>query len=149
MKRNIVSFILVFILLIVSIGVYVFIRSQKSQPSFDRASVPTEDTVTPYVTGVQNSKPADHSPVVNEISLTVTSPVDGATVQSSSVTIIGKTAPKAEVFINEAETMADASGNFSKTIALDEGDNIVIVVANDAKGNVAEQDLTINYDSGQ
>lgn len=81
--------------------------------------------------------------------LDVSSPADGLTVTASSLTVKGKTAPGAEVFVNERETVADAQGNFAVTITLDEGDNYIVVSANDQDGNSAEKELTIIYDTSQ
>lgn len=81
----------------------------------------------------------------NSIALAISSPANNITVTSSSLVVRGKTAPKAEVFVNDAETKADASGNFSVTLTLDEGENYILVVANDANGNFSEKELTITY----
>lgn len=83
------------------------------------------------------------------LTLTITSPTNGATVTNTSLRVSGKTVPGAEVFINDKEARADALGNFSVTITLDEGENTIIVMANDADGNVAEKELTVTYNSGQ
>lgn len=85
----------------------------------------------------------------NEISLVVSSPVNGATVTSAAVSVVGKTAPRAEVFVNDMETKADASGNFSVRLTLDEGENPIVVLVNDAEGNTAERDLTVTYTPNQ
>lgn len=58
--------------------------------------------------------------------------------------VTGKTSPFAEVFINDQTVKADKDGNFSLKISLDEGENQVLVSANDSDGNVAEQNLTVN-----
>ena len=84
-----------------------------------------------------------------EITLTITSPADGAIVTSAFVTVKGKTAPRAEVFINDISMVADANGNFSANVTLDEGENPIVIFANDADGNVAEKELTVTYNSGQ
>jgi hypothetical protein len=83
------------------------------------------------------------------LSLTIVSPANNSTVTNPKLIVKGKTAPGAEVFVNETEGVADVNGNFSLTISLDEGDNPVIVMANDADGNVAEQDLNIIYNAGE
>lgn len=83
------------------------------------------------------------------ISLTVTSPADKSTVTSSSVKVQGKTAPNAEVFVNEQETKADNNGSFSLTMTLDEGENYLFIMANDENGNVAEKELTVTYSIGE
>ncbi len=84
--------------------------------------------------------------VKSQIALTITSPLAGATVKTQSVTLKGKTAPNAEVFVNDTKTMADAEGNFSATVTLDEGENTIVVVANDADGNSTETQFIINYE---
>jgi hypothetical protein len=61
----------------------------------------------------------------------------------------GKTSANAEVFVNDKEAKADASGSFSIAIVLDEGENIISVAANDASGNYASQDLTVTYTPAQ
>lgn len=79
------------------------------------------------------------------LSLTVLTPLTGQTVVNAQIVIKGKTAPKAEVFVNDESLIADATGNFSQTVTLDEGDNYILVVANDADGNFAEKELSITY----
>jgi cytoskeletal protein RodZ len=83
------------------------------------------------------------------ISITITSPQNGATLSSGTVTVTGKTSPNADVFVNDQEVHADASGNFSAKIDLDEGQNEIIVTANDAYGNAAEQDINVTVQSFQ
>ncbi|MEK7060803.1 MAG: hypothetical protein AAB937_01065 [Patescibacteria group bacterium] len=79
------------------------------------------------------------------LTLIVTSPTIGQTVTISQITIKGKTAPLAEVFVNDVELKADASGNFSQGVTLEEGENYILVVANDTDGNFAEKELSITY----
>lgn len=82
---------------------------------------------------------------VTEITLTITSPANNTTVSESRVTVRGRTAPKAEVFVNDAETKADGNGDFSATVTLDEGENYILVVANDESGRFSEKELTVTY----
>lgn len=81
-----------------------------------------------------------------KLTLAVTQPGNGTTTNSSSVVVKGKTIAKADVFVNEAETKADSSGNFSVSLKLDEGENYILVVAADSEGNSTEQELTMNYE---
>jgi hypothetical protein len=85
----------------------------------------------------------------NKISLVLTSPLNGVTLKSGVVSIKGKTSPNAEVFVNDASTKADAQGNFTLNLTLDEGSNTVTVTANDADGNVTEQNLSVNVQTFQ
>lgn len=86
-------------------------------------------------------------PAVTQITLDITAPENNSTVTKSSVVVTGKTAPKAEVFVNDVETVANNAGNFSVTLTLDEGENPIVVVANDADGNMAEKELMVTYTS--
>jgi hypothetical protein len=85
--------------------------------------------------------------VSDKISLEVSAPVDGSTLNSASVVVKGKTSPGAEVFVNDKETKADSSGNFSIMVSLDEGENQIVVIANDADGNTAEKDLVVTVET--
>jgi hypothetical protein len=80
----------------------------------------------------------------NLISLNIQTPLNGANLTNGKVTLKGKTSANAEVFVNDQSTKADANGNFSLPLTLDEGLNNLVVTANDAEGNVAEQDLSVN-----
>lgn len=81
------------------------------------------------------------------ITLVVTTPPDNSTVTTGSLIVRGKTVPGAEVFVNDAETKADSAGNFSATISLDEGENYILVVANDPQGNYSEKEITVIYEA--
>lgn len=143
-KVVIVSVIGVLVLLVI----LAFVRKTPSeQVSISTSSQVSQVVETPSVSpgtgGLASSPPT--KPVAREITLTINSPTSGATVSTSSITVSGKTSPNAEVFVNESETKADAAGNFSVQMSLDEGDNYIIVVANDADGNAAEAELTVIY----
>lgn len=84
----------------------------------------------------------------SSFSLSVSSPADGSEVTSPTVIVAGQTAPNAEVFVNDASGTADANGNFAISTPLDEGENTVVVVANDDNGNSTEQELTVVYNWG-
>jgi hypothetical protein len=86
-------------------------------------------------------------PTVAQIPLTITSPASGSSSIIPTVIIKGVTSPTAEVFINDAQVTADARGNFTVQVTLDEGENTLVVTANDANGNYSEQDLIITYNS--
>lgn len=81
-----------------------------------------------------------------QIELTISNPQEGAKVTKPQLLVRGKTVPDAEVFINDKEATADGNGNFSVTLTLDEGDNLIIVTANDEYGNIAEKELVVMYE---
>lgn len=110
----------------------------------------------PYKTNKENifNKRAKSSPsnsLLNQsdqnlspnLSLEIEAPQDKAVVNSNTILIKGKTAPLADVFINEKETKSDNQGNFSLNYSLDEGENELIIAANDNNGNYVEKVLTV------
>ncbi len=116
-----------------------------SQPSLAPVSmVPdSNQNITP------SSQPTSREPTTATLNLNIVEPKNGAVVNSSNLKVSGKTVASADVFVNDKELTADSAGNFSTTIGLDEGDNSVIVSANDDNGNYAEQELTITYEPSQ
>ncbi len=75
--------------------------------------------------------------------LEIISPKDKQTFNQSAITVSGKTVKNAEIFVNNQETKSDDQGNFSLTYNLDEGENILMIVANDDNGNYLEKQLTV------
>jgi len=111
----------------------------------------TTATVAPSAapTGSSESAQTVGTTASDKISLVVTSPTDGATLDSANVTVKGKTTPNADVFVNDQSGKADANGNFAISIGLDEGSNQIVVSANDSLGNATEQDLNVTVASFQ
>lgn len=138
-------------ILLLVVGGFIIIQTNQSKGTANK-TVPTvqkETNGTADVPGKDTSGKLSPVPTVSEIPLTVSSPPPGATVKKSILTVSGKTAPRAEVMVNEAEIVANAKGNFSVNVTLDEGENVILVTANDAEGNFAEQELTVTYETGQ
>lgn len=147
MKNGLIMIVLV--LLVVGGGIYLLSnkKNQTSTPGGTGSMVPTNPTSQNPVSNTGTTNKVDESK--NQISLTVTQPTDGQTTSSSSIMVKGVTLPNIEVSVNDVDLKADAQGNFSTTVTLDEGDNTITVVAVDEKGQTAEKDLTVTYNSGQ
>src|SRR5581483_1271903 len=79
------------------------------------------------------------------IALTIESPKNNSVTNQSKIVISGKTSPFAEVFVNDQKLAADSKGIFVTSVELDEGENLIIIDVNDAKGNNAEETLSVNY----
>jgi cytoskeletal protein RodZ len=82
-------------------------------------------------------------PVEQGLTLEITEPKENATYNSPAIKISGKTKANAEVYINDTQTKADSFGNFSVDYNLDEGENLLTIVANDSAGNYAEKEITV------
>ena len=84
-------------------------------------------------------------PEVGSIPLTVTEPLDETTVYSADLVVKGQTEADAVVSVNEAVVDVDADGKFSTTITLEEGPNLMEVLASDFEGNEGSVVLTVIY----
>jgi hypothetical protein len=146
---NLKSLSIVLLVVILFGGIW-FARRQKLSMQQSASSQVQQSSVspTPDIVGIITPVPQGGAVTASEITLTISSPVNGSTVTTPTIIVRGKTKPNAEVFVNDEDTIADASGNFSVSLSLDEGDNPIVVSANDADGNVAEKEFTVNYDSG-
>ncbi|MFQ6026934.1 MAG: hypothetical protein ACE5Q6_05390 [Dehalococcoidia bacterium] len=77
--------------------------------------------------------------------LTLLYPIDGIEVSEPQVDIVGVTALDAMVGVNEIPTEVSELGIFSTTAALEEGANLIEVVAADLAGNVRFQTVAVFY----
>jgi len=142
--------IIIVLLIVVPFVVYMYVQMNPKEHSYPTNDITTSgSTPSPTLAPKQEQLMQKDSAAYKPLALTVNSPKDKSTVTSPSVTVSGTTAALSEVFVNDLETNANASGNFSVALTLDEGDNYIIVIANDVAGNFVEKELTVTYDSGQ
>ena len=88
------------------------------------------------ILGCGNGKP---------LALTLTAPVDGATVTESEVTVRGTvSSAKATVTVNDIGGFVSKTGSFSRKVPLTEGENTINIVATKGKETVTRI-LTIVY----
>ena len=80
------------------------------------------------------------------IPLTVTEPQDETTVYTSDIVVKGQTNSDAVVSVDGVTIEVDAEGNFSTTVTLEEGPNLIEVLASDFEGNEGSVVLTVIYD---
>ena len=83
---------------------------------------------------------------VSTLTLHIGNPAAGQVLKESTLKVSGVTSPKAEVAINDIELVADGQGRFSGSIELDEGENTIVIVANDTDGNYEEEELVVIYE---
>lgn len=78
--------------------------------------------------------------------LDVNSPSDGQSFSKDpSLTIKGKTDPDAKVTVNDFQAIVNDDGTFSYNMQMQNGDNQLKVIAQDAAGNKTEKDLKVTY----
>lgn len=122
---------------------YLTIGSKTSTKSINDQLNQIETTIT-----LNQAFDDSQSQTINDnFSLVITNPVDGTTVNQSSLIITGKTAPLASVYINDGQLTTDSIGNFSTKITLDEGENIIYILAHDNLGDAAEKEITITLET--
>lgn len=89
------------------------------------------------------------APSPTELGLTITSPEDEMVVETSKITVSGKTISLATVVITSSagETIIDANsdGSFSAEIELNAGVNTIVVLAISEDGEAIEKELTVVY----
>lgn len=80
------------------------------------------------------------------LSLTVTSPADGAELATSPVVLKGAVSdPEAVVTVNGELVEVDNKGKFSTIVALEEGPNAIEVVASSLEGEEVSAIITVIY----
>lgn len=79
--------------------------------------------------------------------LEITQPQEGEMFYGAKnkIEIKGKTEEGARIFINETLTIVDLAGEFSKIIALGEGENTIKIKAEDKAGNTSEKEIKVSY----
>jgi len=152
MKKLTIIIIFIILILVAGVGLVAYTRMTKKSDAVNPVPTMTTSTQVPgagFPTTTPGSALPSPIPTVAQISLTITDPTNNSTVTTPTLSIKGVTLPKADVFVNDSEVAADAQGKFTVQVTLDEGENTLVVTANDANGNFAEQDLTVTYNSAQ
>lgn len=79
----------------------------------------------------------------NGFFLTMTQPIDESIINTDKVEVIGVTVPNAVVSVNGNLAEVDAEGNFTMMVVLEEGPNLIEVIASDSEGNQESHTLVI------
>jgi cytoskeletal protein RodZ len=75
--------------------------------------------------------------------LKVTEPIEGEILVSGNVQVSGQADPSSTVRVNEHLVIVDANGNFDTTLTLEQGEQIIKVVAETEKGGTTERERKI------
>lgn len=73
-------------------------------------------------------------------------PQDGDTVQTEIVTVKGKAPPETVVTVNDDILVVGAEGEFESDVALEEGPNVIEIVASDLEGNEVSFIVTVTFE---
>ena len=115
------------------------------------ACAPTPEEITPTpapppeeVTPAPPAEEVTPTPTP-EFFLAVTQPADDSIIDADKVEVRGRTSPDAVVSINGELVEVDEEGNFTMMVVLEEGPNIIEVIASDLEGNQESHTLVIMY----
>ncbi len=116
-------------------------------------TLPVESTPATVPPTDVNTAAVEASPTVEVVSsgtgniwLQMTSPQDGDTVNTPQVDVIGMAPAGAVVSINEDIIAVSDDQQFKSTVSLDEGPNLIEIVASDDNGNETDLELTVIYE---
>jgi len=106
---------------------------------------PAPEEVTPPPTAEPIPTPEPTPAPKPEFFLTVTEPADDSIINADKVEVKGRTTPGAIVSVNGELAEVDEEGNFTMMVVLEEGPNIIEVIASDLEGNQESHTLVIMY----
>ncbi len=94
-----------------------------------------------------DTTPSDaYTPLQGPLSVIITSPEDGAEVQTNRVTLEGEADPETVINIDDQLIVVDAGRKFTTPLTLQEGPNIIEITASDPDGSQGTSYLTLTYD---
>ncbi len=141
--KKIIPFFLFIPLILVSI--YLVFTQFKNTPSNKNPRVSSlSPTEIPQISSItQSVAPPPAAVLSSQINLLISSPISGAEVDSTSISVMGTTGKNVNVIVNEQELISNADGTFKATVLLDEGENYISIVAYDELGNSAEREIMV------
>ena len=113
-------------------------------------AIPTTTPTPPPPTIVIPEPPptlavADTPTPSTSFTVTLETPHDGETVNFTPLLVIGQTEANAIVSVNDTVGLANADGRFSLSVPLEEGPNVLEVIASNKSGEQAYVILTVLY----
>jgi hypothetical protein len=77
--------------------------------------------------------------------LEITEPADNSTTNNQEINVKGSTDKEIYVRVNDLPIVVDANGGFQTTVRLKEGDNQIVITAQDIAGNLETKSLKVTY----
>jgi predicted component of type VI protein secretion system len=116
------------------------------------ASAPPLQTASPQMENplptAQSGQDSDNSiPATSTaLFLTIRQPLDESAVNTEQVEVIGEAPPDTVVTVNDEILIVGPEQEFTVSISLEEGPNLIEIVASDFAGNETSQLLTVYYE---
>lgn len=138
----------IFLILMIAYFSYYFYQQKKivsTKKGFLPMGVKNQEliSITTQPTQTNQGETTTQNKSQKGIFLEINYPTNGITVNQPTITLTGKTIPGAEVFVNDLQLKAKNDGSFSTTVNLEEGENVLTVIANDNQGNYLEKEITV------
>lgn len=80
------------------------------------------------------------------LTVKILEPQDGVAVSTNVVTVKGEAPPETVVTVNDDILLVEADGKFESDVALEEGPNVIEIVASDLEGNEVTFIVTVTYE---
>ncbi len=77
--------------------------------------------------------------------LEITEPTDNLTTNNQEIKVKGSTDKETYVRVNDLPVVVDANGGFETTVRLKDGDNQIVITAQDIAGNMETKSLKVTY----
>lgn len=77
--------------------------------------------------------------------LDISEPADNSTTSNQEIKVRGSTDKEVYVRVNDLPVVVDANGNFETIVRLKEGDNQMIITAQDIAGNIETKSFKVTY----
>ncbi|MFA5770663.1 MAG: Ig-like domain-containing protein [Patescibacteria group bacterium] len=107
---------------------YIYIKAKSKDTK-------TEKNTISYKVFYKNEKPK----------LEITEPSDNSTTNNQEIKIKGNTDKETYIHVNDLPVVVDANGNFETSVRLKDGENQIVMTAQDIAGNVETKTLKIIY----
>jgi hypothetical protein len=122
-------------------------------PAINGSGIPTALSVvitppppTIIVPEIPPTLAAENTPTpASKLTITLETPRDGETIKTSSMLVVGQTAPNAIVSANDVVGLAGDDGRFALVVPLQPGPNVLEVIASRTNGDQAFLILTVLY----
>jgi len=124
------------------------IKPAMTEPAQVTSAAPsgTQPTATPVAgPAAATAAPSGAKPGGGPVALQVQAPQDGAVVNAPEVQVSGTASPGAVVTVNDAILVVGADGTFTSSVTLDQGPNLIEVIASSSSGDTQTVDLTVSY----
>jgi glucodextranase-like protein len=80
------------------------------------------------------------------LTVRVLQPEEGATYQTDTVKVKGEAPPETVVTVNDDILIVGSDGKFETEVLLEEGPNVIEIVASDVEGNEVAFEIAVTYE---